>query len=112
MPDKGCAYYTGNRKNDERSLVIVLSSSKNGERTFTKQTYNKLVDLTAYLCDQYGIKELIWSDDKDVRKNHSNGANVTLVSDYYTHTDAPGGYLYDRMDEFINDVNYKLDYVN
>ena len=111
VPDKGCAYYTGNRGNDERSLVIVLSSAKNGERTFTKQTYNKLVDLTAYLCDQYGIQELVWSDDKDTRKNHRNGANITLVSDYYTHTDAPGGYLYDRMDEFINDVNYKLDYV-
>lgn len=112
VPGKGCSYYTGNRKNDERALTIVLSSAKNGERTFTKQTYNKLVDLTAYLCDQYGIKELVWSDDKDVRKNHSNGANVTLVSDYYIHTDAPGGYLLDRMDDFINDVNYKLDYVN
>ena len=111
VPDTGCSYYTGHRKNDERALTIVLSSAKNGERTFTKQTYNKLVDLTAYLCDQYGIKELVWSDDKDVRKNHSNGANVTLVSDYYTHTDAPGGYLLDRMDDFINDVNYKLDYV-
>ena len=112
VPDTGCSYYTGNRKNDERALTIVLSSAKNDERTFTKQTYNKLVDLTAYLCDQYGIKELVWSDDKDVRKNHSNGANVTLVSDYYTNTDAPGGYLLDRMDDFINDVNYKLDYVN
>ena len=111
VPGKGYSYYTGKRRNDERAFTIVLSSSVNGKLQFSEKTYNKLVDLTAYLCDQNGIKKMVWSEDKNVRTGHKDGANITLVSDFVSSTDAPASYLYDRIEEFANDVNYKLDYV-
>ena len=111
VPETGCSYYTGNSANDRRAITIVLSSSNGGTRQFSEKSFNKLVDLVAYLCDHNGIKKLVWSEDKNARKSHKDGANITLVSDFMSNTDAPGSYICDRMEELVTEVNYRLDYV-
>ncbi len=109
--DDNAAVYTGNTENDNRSIIIVVTPSVNGTKQISDKSYEKLVNLVAYQCDQNGISQLVWNDDSKARANHQGGANVTLLRDFKSNTDAPGSYLYGRMKDLVKDVNAKLDYV-
>ena len=109
--DGNAAVYTGNTENDNRSIIIVVTPSVNGTKQISEKSYEKLVNLVAYQCDQNGISQLVWNDDSKARANHQGGANVTLLRDFKSDTDAPGSYLYGRMKDLVKDVNAKLDYV-
>lgn len=112
VADNARSWYTGNSGNDNRAMTIVVAPSSDSGREITEASYNKLVDLVAYICDQNGIKQLVWSDDKNARVNHQDGANITLLRDFNSNTDAPGSYMYGRMQAFANDVNKRLDYTS
>ena len=105
------AWTSGNRANDHRAITIEVANDdagvKNKTWTVSNSAYKALIKLCADICKRNGIKQLIWDSNVLNRKNHKNGANMTLHKDFAA-TGCPGPYLESKMPEIAREVNALL----
>ena len=96
----------GSPANDHRAVTIAVASTTNQNPIpVSDETYKKLIDLIADICKRNDIEKLVWSDSKEDRYYHNNGANMTVLRDFSNSTDNPGEYLYSRMGDIADKVN-------
>lgn len=97
--------------NDHRAITIEVSNDeagcKNGSWTVSAAAMKSLIKLVADICKRNGIKKLVWSNDKNTRLAHKNGANMTLHKDLAA-TGCPGPYLESKMPYIAAEVNKLL----
>lgn len=101
------SWCSSNGTNDHRAITIEVASDTTSPYAVTDAAYNALIELCADICKRNGIKKLVWSNDKNVRVNHLNGANMTCHRDFANKA-CPGDYLYNREGDIANKVNAKL----
>ena len=98
------SWCTSNAPNDQRAITIEVASDTTEPYAVTPDAYKALIKLVADICKRNGIKQLVWSTDKNTRVNHLNGCNMTVHRDY-ANKSCPGAYLYERMGMIASEVN-------
>ena len=88
------SWCTSSRENDQRAVTIEVANNGGApDWPVSAKAYSALVDLVTDICKRNGITGLVWSTEKDDRKNHLNGCNMTVHRDYAAKA-CPGDYLY------------------
>ena len=108
VEEKDRSWCSSNMANDNRAVTIEVASSSYAPYVVSVAAYNATIRLVADICKRNGIEKLVWSNDKNERINHLNGANMTVHRDY-ANKQCPGDYLYSRMGDIAEKVNAILD---
>jgi len=103
------SWQSSNAANDHRAITVMVAADSSAPYAVSDTAYQATIKLVADICKRNGIEKLIWSDDKEVRIQHLNGANMTVHSDFVADKDCPGEYLYSRMDDIAAQVNTILE---
>ena len=111
VEEKDRSWCSSNRENDNRAVTIEVASDSYAPYAVSDAAYNATIKLVADICKRNGIKKLVWSNDKNERVNHLNGANMTVHRDFANKA-CPGDYLYSRMGDIAEKVNAILDKEN
>lgn len=98
---------SSSKSNDNRAITIETSSDSTGEIKITDAALNGLITLCTDICQRNGIKQLVWSTNKNDRVNHLNGCNLTVHRDYAAKS-CPGDYIYGKMQYIADEVNKRL----
>lgn len=93
--------------NDNRAVTIEVASDTKDPYTVNDKAMNSLIVLLADICKRNGIKQLVWSVNKNDRINHLNGCNMTVHRDYAAK-ECPGAYLYGKHGWIAAQVNKLL----
>lgn len=107
VPEEYRAFTSSNAANDNRAITIEVASESKPPYAVTKEAYASLIELLVDICKRNGIKKLVWSNDKTARVKHLNGCNMTVHRDFANKA-CPGEYLYSRMGQIAQEVNYKI----
>lgn len=102
------SWCTSSRENDQRAVTIEVANNGGApDWPVSDKAYSALVDLVTDICKRNGITGLVWSTEKDDRKNHLNGCNMTVHRDYAAKA-CPGDYLYKLQGQIASEVNLRL----
>ena len=107
VDEKDRSWCSSNSENDNRAVTIEVASDSKSPYKVNDAAYKSLISLVTDICKRNGIKKLVWSDDKETRIYHKDGANMTVHRDFANKA-CPGDYLYSRMGDIANKVNKKL----
>lgn len=107
VEERDRSWCTSNRDNDNRAITIECACDKNHPYAINSAVYTSLVKLVTDICRRNGIKQLIWSTDKNARVNRLNGCNLTVHRDYANKA-CPGDYIYNRLGQIASEVNKAL----
>ena len=111
VEERDRSWCSSNRDNDNRAVTIECASDKTHPYAINSAVYNALIKLVTDICRRNGIKQLIWSTDKNARVNHLNGCNLTVHRDYANKA-CPGDYIYNRLGQIASEVNQALGSAN
>lgn len=103
VEEKNRSWCNGNAANDHRAVTIILSSDSS--YNVRSVTIDKLIIVMADICKRNGIEKLVWSDNREERINHTNGANVTIRNDFMRSKTNENKL---NMKNIVNRVNEKL----
>lgn len=103
VEEKNRSWCNGNSANDNRAVTIILSSDSS--YNVPSVTIDKLIIVMADICKRNGIEKLVWSDNREERINHTNGANVTIRNDFMRSKTNENKL---NMKNIVNRVNEKL----
>lgn len=102
------SWCSSNKANDMRAITIeVANDGGSPDWHVSDKALNSLIKLCADICKRNNIKKLIWSNDKNTRINHINGANMTVHRDFAAK-ECPGNYLYNKHGYIASEVNKLL----
>ena len=105
VEEKDRAWTSSSPTNDHRAITIEVANSQSGGNwPVSDLALNATINLVADICKRNGIKQLIWSDNKEDRINHRNGCNMTVHRDFAA-TACPGPYLMEKMPYIAQAVN-------
>jgi hypothetical protein len=107
VEEKDRSWCTSSGANDNRAITIEVASDSKHPYAVNAKAYAGLLDLVTDICKRNGIKQLVWSTNKNDRVNHLNGCNMTVHRDY-ANKSCPGDYLYNRHGEIAAEVNKRL----
>jgi len=105
------SWCSSSASNDNRAVTIECASDAFYPYAINANVWKALIALCADICRRSGIRQLVWSTDKNTRMNHLNGCNLTVHRDYENKS-CPGDYIYGRMDQIAKEVNQKLNPAN
>ena len=104
VEEKNRSWCSSSRVNDQRAITIEVASDTKHPYAVTDAAYEALIKLCADICKRNGIKQLVWSTNKNDRVNHLHGCNMTVHRDFANKA-CPGQYLYDRHGDIAERVN-------
>lgn len=107
VEEKDRSWCSSSAANDNRAVTIEVASDTTKPYAVKDKAYAALIELVTDICRRNGIRELVWSTNKDDRVNHRNGCNMTVHMDY-ANKDCPGAYLYERHGQIAAEVNQRL----
>lgn len=99
---------TGNVANGDQCAITFELANCTGapEWKVGDKTIEKCIQIMVDVCQRYGIKEVKWSNDKNVRKNDPT---VMYMHKDWVATACPGPYLEKKIPEYIiPEVNRRL----
>lgn len=95
------AWTSGSWENDTRAITIEVSNDVNGEPwSIGKKAWKSAVNLCADICLRYGFR-LWWNPDIKT-------GSLTCHR-WYQATACPGDWFYERIPQFMNEVNKVID---
>ena len=100
------AWTSSSRDNDNRAITIECASDTKSPYAFRTAVYEKLIKLSADICQRYGKKKLIWISDKSKALAYSPKDDEMLltVHRWFSDTDCPGNWLMSRMSDLAERV--------
>jgi len=99
------AWTSSSKYNDFRAVTIeVANDTLSPTWTVSDEALTNTINLVVDICRRNGIKQLIYSNNKNDRVNHVNGCNVTIHSDFAA-TACCGPYLKALMGNICLAVN-------
>lgn len=107
VEERDRSWCSSSRDNDNRAITIECASDRVHPYAINSAVYSSLIKLVTDICRRNGIKQLIWSTDKNARVNHLNGCNLTVHRDYANKA-CPGDYIYNRLGQIASEVNQAL----
>lgn len=110
VEEKNRAWTTSTRRDFESITIEVANtpeSTKDKTWKVSDAAIRGLINLCVDICQRNGIKALVWSDDKNIRKSGANGCNMYVHRDY-DNTYCPGDYLLSKLPYVAEQVNMIL----
>lgn len=108
VEEKDRSWCSCSGSNDHRAITIEVANCTGApDWKVSDKAYATLIELVTDICNRNGIEKLIWATTKTDRKNHKNGANMTIHSDFAS-TSCPGPYLQGKMTDIAAQVNARL----
>ena len=92
--------------NDYQAVTIEVASDTKHPYAITDKAMAALIELCADICRRNGIKQLLWSGDKNLVGNPAK-QNMT-VHRWFAPKACPGDYIYQRLGDIAAKVNAKL----
>lgn len=92
--------------NDYQAVTIEVASDSTHPYAITEKAMTALIELCADICRRNGIKQLLWSGDKNLVGNPAK-QNLT-VHRWFANKACPGDYIYQRLGDIAAKVNAKL----
>lgn len=92
--------------NDYQAVTIEVASDSTHPYAITEKAMAALIELCADICRRNGIKQLLWSGDKNLVGNPAK-QNMT-VHRWFANKACPGDYIYQRLGDIATKVNAKL----
>lgn len=92
--------------NDYQAVTIEVASDPTHPYAITEKAMAALIELCADICRRNGIKQLLWSGDKNLVGNPTK-QNLT-VHRWFANKACPGDYIYQRLGDIAAKVNAKL----
>ena len=83
-----------------------MASDSTHPYAITEKAMAALIELCADICRRNGIKQLLWSGDKNLVGNPAK-QNMT-VHRWFANKACPGDYIYQRLGDIATKVNAKL----
>lgn len=94
------SWASSNATNDNMAVTIEVADATGAPNwTVNETAYNKLIELCVDICQRNGIKELVWTGDK-------NGS--LTVHRFFKATECPSEYLMAKMPEIAKTVTERL----
>lgn len=94
------------KSNDYQAVTIEVASDTTHPCAITDKAMAALIELCADICRRNGIKQLLWSGDKNLVGNPAK-QNMT-VHRWFANKACPGDYIYQRLGDIAAKVNAKL----
>lgn len=107
VDEKDRSWCSSNAANDKRAVTIEVASNRVAPYEVSDTVMASLLNLVTDICQRNNIKQLVWSDDKNTRVQHLNGANMTVHRDFSAKA-CPGEFLMERMGWIAFFVNVRL----
>lgn len=108
VEEENTAWTSSSRDNDSRAITIEVVNSRTGEPwPVSEAAYAALIGLLTDVCKRNGIRRLTWKNDKSL-VGQPDKQNMTIHR-WFSATDCPGSYLYNRMGEIADTVNKRLE---
>lgn len=104
VEEKDRAWTSSSADNDNQAVTIEVANDViGGNWHVSNEAYNKLIELCVDICVRNGMKELVWTGNKD--------GNLT-VHNFFAATACPGPYLMSKMPDIASKVTDKLNKLN
>lgn len=106
VEEKDRSWCSSNKSNDHRAITIECASDTKHPYSINDKVYASLIKLCVDICQRNNIKELKWKADKSLI-GQSDKQNLT-VHRWFSATECPGDYIYNRLGQIAKDVNAEL----
>lgn len=93
--------------NDYQAVTIEVACDAKHPYAITEKAMTALIELCADICRRNGIKQLLWSGDKNLVGQPAK-QNMT-VHRWFAAKACPGDYIYQRLGDIAAAVNAKLE---
>lgn len=110
VEEKDRSWCTSSASNDHRAITIEVACDPTAPYAVNGKAYASLVNLLVDICERNHIKKLKWRADKSLIGQVSK-QNMT-VHRWFSATECPGEYLYNRMGVIAAEVNKQLSVKN
>lgn len=110
VEEKDRSWCTSSSSNDHRAITIEVACDPTAPYAVNGKAYASLINLLVDICERNHIKKLKWRADKSLIGQVSK-QNMT-VHRWFSATECPGEYLYNRMDVIAAEVNKQLSVKN
>lgn len=104
VDEENRAKTSSNWRNDARAITIEVADDDVTKWTVSDKAMESLIKLLCDVCTRYKILPLKWDADKERRKGHVDGANMTIHRDF-AKTLCPAEYLISKMSWIAEEVN-------
>lgn len=94
------------KSNDYQAVTIEVACESKHPYAITEKAMAALIELCADICRRNGIKQLLWSGNKDLVGQPSK-QNMT-VHRWFANKACPGDYIYQRLGDIAAKANAKL----
>ena len=106
VEEKDRSWCSSSKSNDHRAITIECASDTKHPYVINDKVYASLIKLCVDICQRNNIKELKWKADKTLI-GKPDKQNLT-VHRWFSATECPGEYIYNRLDKIVEEVNSKL----
>jgi hypothetical protein len=93
---------------DKQILTIEMACDAYHPYKVTTEAYDALIRLLVDRCRAYGIKKLVWKEDKAAALLHDLSDQNMVVHRWFDAKACPGDYLYNLHYQIASDVNVYL----
>lgn len=106
VEEKDRSWCTSSASNDHRAITIEVACDPTAPYAVNGKAYASLINLLVDICERNHIKKFKWRADKSLI-GQVNKQNMT-VHRWFSATECPGEYLYNRMGVIAAEVNKQL----
>lgn len=106
VEEKNRSWCTSSRTNDHRAITIEVASDAVHPYKVNDKAMESLVNLLTDICKRNNIKKLLWQANKNLI-GQVDKQNMT-VHRWFSATECPGEYLYNKHSEIAAEVNKRL----
>lgn len=106
VEEKDRSWCTSSQSNDHRAITVEVACDPTAPYAVNGKAYASLVNLLVDICERNNINKLKWRADKSLIGQVSK-QNMT-VHRWFSATECPGEYLYNRMGVIAAEVNKQL----
>lgn len=106
VEEKDRSWCSSSASNDHRAITIEVACDPTAPYAVNGKAYASLINLLVDICERNNIKKLRWRADKSL-VGQVNKQNMT-VHRWFSATECPGEYLYNRMGVIAAEVNKQL----
>ncbi len=110
VEEKDRSWCSSSASNDHRAITIEVACDPTAPYAVNGKAYASLVKLLVDICERNNIKKLKWRADESLI-GQVNKQNMT-VHRWFSATECPGEWLYNRMGVIAAEVNKQLSVKN
>lgn len=104
------SWCTSSAWNDNRAITVECASDTKHPYAMNQRVWGSLINLAVDICLRYGKTRMLWFNDKKTTLEYKpkDTEMVITVHRWFAAKACPGDWLYNRLGDFANEVNKRL----